>query len=83
MTYHNCPCCSNSLLRHFRSGKIYWFCSGCHQDMPILENALISRNHFNNLRNPAVKTATRSDRTPVAAGYFVQLSDTLVPVTSR
>jgi ribosomal protein L37AE/L43A len=29
-----CSCCSNTLLRHIRSGKIYWFCSHCHQEMP-------------------------------------------------
>lgn len=29
-----CPCCSNTLLRHIRSGEIYWFCSHCHQEMP-------------------------------------------------
>lgn len=31
-----CPCCGNSLLRHARQGGLYWFCTSCHQDMPIL-----------------------------------------------
>lgn len=30
----NCPCCSNTLLRHIRSREIYWFCIHCHQEMP-------------------------------------------------
>jgi hypothetical protein len=34
----NCPCCSNALLRHIRSGKIYWFCSHCYQEMPNYTN---------------------------------------------
>jgi ribosomal protein L37AE/L43A len=29
-----CPCCSNTLLRHIRSGEVYWFCRHCHQKMP-------------------------------------------------
>jgi hypothetical protein len=28
------PCCSNTLLRHIRSGEVYWFCCHCHQEMP-------------------------------------------------
>jgi ribosomal protein L37AE/L43A len=29
-----CPCCSEKLLRHFRQGKVYWFCTHCWQEMP-------------------------------------------------
>ncbi|AVH74074.1 hypothetical protein NLP_5798 [Nostoc sp. 'Lobaria pulmonaria (5183) cyanobiont'] len=29
-----CPCCNGTLLRHIRSGKIYWFCVDCRQEMP-------------------------------------------------
>ncbi len=35
MTEHNCPCCSDTLLRHMRFGGLYWRCSSCHQEMPI------------------------------------------------
>lgn len=31
-----CPCCDNSLLRHIRHGKIYWFCTHCWQEVPLL-----------------------------------------------
>jgi ribosomal protein L37AE/L43A len=31
-----CPCCNNSLLRHIRHGKIYWFCTHCWQEVPLL-----------------------------------------------
>jgi ribosomal protein L37AE/L43A len=34
---HQCPCCSNTLLRHIRQGSIYWFCSDCRMEMPDLE----------------------------------------------
>jgi ribosomal protein L37AE/L43A len=32
---YSCPCCSNTLLRHIRSGVVYWRCSYCYQEMPI------------------------------------------------
>ncbi|HEY9740199.1 MAG TPA: hypothetical protein V6C90_06880 [Coleofasciculaceae cyanobacterium] len=32
---HNCPCCSDILLRHMRLGGLYWQCSSCHQEMPV------------------------------------------------
>lgn len=32
-----CPCCSTSLLRHWKNDGIYWFCSHCRQEMPNLE----------------------------------------------
>ena len=32
-----CPCCDNSLLRHIRHGKVYWFCTHCWQEVPLLE----------------------------------------------
>lgn len=33
-----CPCCSNSMLRHFRNHQTYWFCRSCWQEMPLIEN---------------------------------------------
>jgi len=35
MSRHICPCCSSMLLRHARSGGIYWRCSTCYQEMPV------------------------------------------------
>lgn len=37
---HFCPCCASTLLRHISSHRIYWFCGYCHQEMPVIENAL-------------------------------------------
>lgn len=31
----SCPCCGNSLLRHVRQGKLYWFCMSCWQEVPL------------------------------------------------
>ncbi len=31
----NCPCCSYPLLRHIRSTGMYWYCTHCHQEMPV------------------------------------------------
>ena len=36
MRINTCPCCGGSLLRHARQGGLYWFCTSCRQDMPIL-----------------------------------------------
>jgi ribosomal protein L37AE/L43A len=35
MRTQTCPCCSNSLLRHVRQGKLYWFCTSCWQEVPL------------------------------------------------
>lgn len=37
-----CPCCSHTLLRHARSGEIYWFCRHCYQEMPTLATNVAS-----------------------------------------
>ena len=29
-----CPCCSTALLRHIRQGRVYWYCTSCHEEMP-------------------------------------------------
>jgi ribosomal protein L37AE/L43A len=36
MLRNQCPCCGSSLLRHARPGGVYWFCTSCRQDMPLL-----------------------------------------------
>ncbi|MBD1808214.1 MAG: hypothetical protein KME25_26585 [Symplocastrum torsivum CPER-KK1] len=33
---NDCPCCSTRLLRHARHNSIYWYCSRCRQEMPVL-----------------------------------------------
>ena len=32
-----CPCCSDSLLRHWKNNQTYWFCRRCRQEMPNFE----------------------------------------------
>jgi ribosomal protein L37AE/L43A len=29
----NCPICSGVLLRHFRTGQMYWFCRRCRTEV--------------------------------------------------
>ncbi len=36
MRANSCYCCGNSLLRHVRHGKVYWFCKSCWQEVPLL-----------------------------------------------
>lgn len=33
---NNCPCCSGTLLKHWKQGKTYWYCGRCRQEMPNL-----------------------------------------------
>lgn len=33
---NNCPCCGNPLLRHIRQRGVYWFCTSCWQEVPVL-----------------------------------------------
>ena len=41
---NKCPCCSNTLLKHWKSNSVYWYCGNCRQEMPNLELAnLINR----------------------------------------
>ena len=36
MSRHTCPCYSYTLFRHIRRGGIFWRCSHCYQEMPVL-----------------------------------------------
>ena len=33
---NTCPCCSSSMLHHFKDHREYWFCRQCWQEMPNL-----------------------------------------------
>ncbi|HEY9703114.1 MAG TPA: hypothetical protein V6C58_11745 [Allocoleopsis sp.] len=33
----NCPCCSQTMLRHIRHNHVYWFCRNCWSEMPLLD----------------------------------------------
>ncbi len=37
---NNCPCCSQTMLRHIRHQNVYWFCRNCWSEMPLLEKKL-------------------------------------------
>jgi hypothetical protein len=48
---HNCPCCSYVLLRHVRLSGIYWRCSHCYQEMPVLDMSKYITTSIYNLAN--------------------------------
>ena len=51
-----CPCCNNSLLRHVRQGKLYWFCTSCWQEVPIFAVSQTTRTETSKRREqPVVK----------------------------
>ena len=37
---HHCPCCSQTLIRQIRQHQVSWFCRGCWQDMPLLDQVV-------------------------------------------
>lgn len=36
MLTNSCPCCGSALLRHVRKAGVYWFCTSCWQEVPLL-----------------------------------------------
>jgi ribosomal protein L37AE/L43A len=48
-----CPICANQVLRHIRSGTVYWLCRHCRQAVPVLESA-------GDLEIPQTKDATKN-----------------------
>ncbi|MBD2692009.1 hypothetical protein [Anabaena catenula] len=43
-----CPCCGGSILRHVRSGELYWFCLSCRQEVPLLSINRLSNSETRN-----------------------------------
>ncbi len=56
MRTNNCPCCGSSLLRHARQGGVYWFCTSCWQEVPILTISKMPRPEVATVRSPLVAT---------------------------
>ncbi len=56
MPIPNCPCCSDTLVRHIRSKGVYWFCRHCYQEMP----------NYDSLLGNSLETATHLSRYTVA-----------------
>lgn len=50
-----CPCCGNSLLRHVRHSKVYWFCTSCWQEVPLFAVGQTSLSEAVTGRGQAVK----------------------------
>lgn len=36
MHTNSCPCCGSPLLRHARYSGVYWFCTSCWQEVPLV-----------------------------------------------
>lgn len=53
----NCPCCSDSLLRHASSQGVYWFCPSCYQSMPSYFKALNKHRKLAELALPQEETS--------------------------
>ncbi|MEB3181780.1 MAG: hypothetical protein VKL59_22515 [Nostocaceae cyanobacterium] len=43
LRFNNCPCCGSSLLRHVRQSGVYWFCTSCWQEVPLLTKRSLPR----------------------------------------
>lgn len=44
---NNCACCTDRLLRHVRGTGVYWFCPHCRQEMPVIEQYMVSKWNMN------------------------------------
>ena len=56
-----CPCCSSSLLRHWKQNKMYWFCSHCRQEMPNIK-ALKQKSFYPTREKILTKPISLSDQ---------------------
>ncbi len=54
MRTQTCPCCSNSLLRHVRQGRLYWFCTSCWQEVPLFAVGQTARTEASAVRERPV-----------------------------
>ncbi|MDX2240382.1 MAG: hypothetical protein NW224_06855 [Leptolyngbyaceae cyanobacterium bins.302] len=48
----NCPFCSDTLLRHIRSGKSYWLCRRCRSEILEVDFILEKRREENHKSEP-------------------------------
>ena len=53
-----CPCCSYSLVRQIKAGKVYWFCPHCWQAMPNFEERSKIVHYCQNLEEINLETKT-------------------------
>ena len=63
-----CLCCSDNLLRHIRSGEVYWFCCHCNQEMPVNANVVPSPTHRISPNSRVPKASTLGISKEVAQG---------------
>jgi ribosomal protein L37AE/L43A len=52
----HCPLCSSLLLRHIRSGKVYWLCQSCRQEVPALSAIQTTRRSTPEISIPQIQT---------------------------
>ncbi|PSB04369.1 hypothetical protein C7B64_04105 [Merismopedia glauca CCAP 1448/3] len=56
MSSDTCPCCGNTLLRHAKSNRLYWFCNSCHQEMFAITGDCVWSREGNSRLSTAVKS---------------------------
>ncbi len=54
MQTNSCPCCDSPLLRHFRQGGVYWFCTSCWQEVPLFAVGQTARAEVSAVRERPV-----------------------------
>lgn len=63
MQINSCPCCGGTILRHVRQGGVYWFCTSCCQEVPLLTVSKISQPQITINKPPASAKPSRSIQT--------------------
>ncbi|WP_414528321.1 hypothetical protein [Nodularia chucula] len=59
MRANTCLCCGGSLLRHVRYGELYWFCTSCRQEVPLLTVIRVPNSRGENQNSGVRQTALR------------------------
>lgn len=79
---HRCPLCGSILLTQARSGKLYWFCRHCHQEIPFSDASphCATPNHFS-LNGNSPHTTTVSSPVLVDHPFLESISE--IPTAPR
>lgn len=59
MRANACPCCGGSLLRHVRYAELYWFCTSCRQEVPLLTVIRVPNSYGENQNSGVRQKALR------------------------
>lgn len=80
----SCPFCSHVLLRHIRSGSVYWLCRRCREEIVLPPTLLEAAHHpkvVESDRYSEWERASLPHKLPSPAEYTIPTVDFKSPLT--